>query len=131
MDTSLKLAAVAALTILPFTVGATSAEKSYPEPSTETYSQRELLKNWALCACLAAVTKDAATRADIGATASAYLQFGQQPIEAYHELQKLAKKWAAKEYSGSIPSEFNTMKCIDMYHSRELDKLVTKLEKKR
>ena len=131
MDIALKLAAAAALTILPFAASAADAEKPYSQPMTETYSQRELLKNWALCACLAFVTKDAATRDDIGATASGYLEYGRQPIGAYDELRTLAKKWTEKRYGGSIPSEFNTMKCIDMYHSRELDKLVAKLEKKR
>lgn len=94
---------------------------------TSTYSQKDLLKNWALSACLATVTKDAATKADASATASAYLEFGRQGVEAYDELRKLVAAYAARRYAGSIAGEFNTMKCIDMLHSTELDKLTTRL----
>lgn len=97
----------------------------------ERYSQRDLLKNWAFSVCLATVAKDADAKADANATASAYLEFGHQGIEAYDELRKLAQEYAARHYSGSISSEFNTMKCIDLFHSAELDRLAGRLAKKR
>ena len=96
-------------------------------PMTARYSQPELLRNWALSACLATVAKDAADRNDANATASAYLEFGEQPIEAYEALMALVNTYASRRYSGSVPSEFNTMKCIDLYHSEALGRLVAKL----
>jgi len=96
---------------------------------TQTYSQRDLLKNWAFSACLAAVSKDAATKADANAAAGAYLEFGRQGIEAYNELHKLVETYAARRYAGSTGAEYNTMKCIDLLHSAELDKLATKLSR--
>ncbi len=93
-------------------------------PQTARYSQRELLKNWALSACLATIAKSPADRDDANATASAYLEFGDQPIEAYQALGKLVERYAGRTYSGSIASEFNTMKCIDLYHSDALGSLV-------
>ena len=93
-------------------------------PQTANYSQRELLMNWALSACLATIAKSPADRDDANATASAYLEFGNQPIEAYEALGKLTKRYAERTYSGSIASEFNTMKCIDLYHSEALEGLV-------
>lgn len=106
-----------------------SAQARQLKPMTESYSQRTLLKNWTLSACLAMTANDAATEADANATASAYMEFGRQRIEAYDALRKLAEKYASLSYRGSIPSEFNTMKCIDLFHSRELDRLVTQLTK--
>lgn len=94
---------------------------------TETYSQATLLKNWALSVCLATVAKDAAEREDANATASAYLEFGHQPIEAYDKLRALAERYANKKYGGSIQADFNTMKCIDLFHSKELNDLAGKL----
>jgi len=76
-----------------------------------------------------AITKDQATKADASSTASAYLEFGHQQMQVYQALRKLVDEFAAKTYSGSIPSEFNTMKCIDLYHSKELDRPVTQLLK--
>ena len=102
----------------------------YSQSLTETYSQKTLLKNWALSVCLAEISKDASEREDANATASAYLEFGRQQIEAYNALRELAKKYAKRKYGGSIKSEFNTMKCIDLFHSKELDQLTEKLSRK-
>ena len=97
------------------------------QPMTSTYSQRDLLKNWAFSACLAAVSKDAATKADANSTAGAYMEYGRQGVEAYDELRKLVDAYAARRYAGSTGSEFNTMKCIDLMHSSALDRLSTRL----
>lgn len=106
-----------------------SAQARQLTPMTQSYSQKDLLKNWTFSVCLAMIAKDDATKADANATASGYMEFGRQGIEAYDELRKLAEKYASLSYSGSIPSEFNTMKCIDLFHSGELDRLVAKLTK--
>lgn len=99
-------------------------------PQTSTYSQKTLLKNWALSICLAQVTQDERTTKDAGSTASAYMEFGKQDLVVYDELRTLVTKYVARRYSGSVPSEFNTMKCIDLFHSKELDRLTTKAVRK-
>ena len=98
---------------------------------TERYSQKDLLENWALSVCLATVAEDAVTKADADATASAYMEYGRQDIEAYDQLRKLVERFTAQQYGGSIPSRFNTMKCIDLFHSKELDKLTGRLTRKK
>ncbi len=108
---------------------AQSEISGYSKSMIEEYSQKTLLKNWAFCVCLASVSKDRDTIDDANATASAYLEFGKQPIESYNALRKLSEQYAKLKYGGSIKSEFNTMKCIDLFHSKELDKLVNKLIK--
>lgn len=98
-------------------------------PMTASYSQKDLLKNWALSTCLATVATDPALRADANATASAYMEFGHQAPEAYAALRELAESYAARRYSGSVEGRFDTMKCIDLFHSRELNSLVARLAK--
>ena len=97
---------------------------------TAKYDQKTLLKNWALSVCLAQVAKDEKTAEDAGITASAYLEFGHQGIEAYEELRKLVSKFKNLKYDGSVKSEYNTMKCIDLFHSKDLDQLTSKLVRK-
>src|SRR5437016_81631 len=89
----------------------------YQESMTSKYSQKSLLKNWAFSACLAKISTDQNARSDANATASAYLEYGHQSIEAYEPLRNLAEKFAGRKYGGSINSEFNTMKCIDLFNS--------------
>lgn len=94
------------------------------------YSQKVLLKNWALSRCLSEVYTDEKTKEDANATAGAYLEFGRQNIEAYEALNELVVKYAKRKYTGSVPSDFNTMKCIDLYHSSELETLAARLSRK-
>ena len=93
------------------------------------YSQKTLLKNWALSRCLGQVYSDPKTKEDANATASAYLESGRQPVEAYDALSELVNRYANQRYTGSVKSEFNTMKCIDLFHSRELEELTSRLSK--
>lgn len=101
----------------------------YSQSMTEKYSQKTLLKNWALSVCLAKISEDPRAKEDANATASAYLEFGRQPLEAYDALRTLADEYAHRKYGGSIQSDFNTMKCIDLFHSKELDRLTSKLSR--
>ena len=103
------------------------AGQGLAQSEVRSYSQKTLLKNWALSSCLARVYEDQNTRDDASAAAAAYLEFGRQPIEAYESLERLVEKYASRKYFGSIQSDFNTMKCIDLFHSRELDSLVRRL----
>jgi hypothetical protein len=125
MGTALKTIAVLSMG-LAFVFSAVHADEVL---EIETYSQRDLLKNWALSVCFAKITEDAKTKEDASSTASGYLEFGRQGIEAYDELWELVEKFVSRKYSGSSPSEseFNTMKCIDLFHSAELDAAVTRL----
>ncbi len=101
------------------------------KPLNEQYSQKTLLKNWTLSVCLAIITKDAATRNDANESASGYLEFGKQDLDAYDKLRKLAQQFANLKYSSPTHAELNVMKCIDLFHSKELDKLAGKLSKQR
>ncbi|CAG2151514.1 hypothetical protein D3C81_1236620 [compost metagenome] len=105
-----------------------SAENTHP---LQRFSQRTLLKNWALSACLARIATSPADRADARATAGAYFEFGKQPIESYDAIRTLIGKFVARKYGskpeiGETPTELNTMKCIDLFYSKELDQLVRK-----
>lgn len=92
------------------------------ESQIGSYSQKTLLKNWALSRCLAQVYTDATSKNDANATASAYLERGRQSIDAYDELSTIIDKYAKRTYEGSIKSDFNTMKCIDLLNSKELER---------
>ena len=97
------------------------------EGEARKYSQKTLLKNWALSRCLGQVYLDGKAGKDANASTSAYLEFGRQPIQVYEALGVIVDKYANKKYAGSVQSEFNTMKCIDLFHSKELDDLSSKL----
>ena len=133
MDITIKNASFAAIGFAMLVVfgcaHAQQAKGEYSESMTEKYSQKTLLKNWALSVCLAKIDKDPSTKEDANVTASAYLEFGHQRIEAYNALRDLAEQFVNRKYGGSVKSKFNTMKCIDLFHSKELDSLTSKILK--
>lgn len=110
--------------LLLYAVFLQSACVSAEVSSTGTYPPETILRNYALSTCLADAFKDAELRKDASATAAGYLEFGTGPIEAYTEATLMGREFLKKSYEGKAPVEFNTMKCIDFYHSAELDKLV-------
>lgn len=61
------------------------------EALTTQYSQSELLKNWALSHCLALVYKDDVVKNDARATASAYLEYGNNLWRFIMKLMRLRK----------------------------------------
>lgn len=66
---------------------------------------------------------------DAYASAAAYLERGKQPMEAYEKLDELAIRYAKLTYGSVSGSKLNTMKCIDLFNSKELDELAGKLSR--
>lgn len=93
------------------------------------YAQKALLKNWAMSRCLAEAYSDQSSKDDANASAAAYLESGNQPIEAYEKLGELAVKYAKLNYGSVSGSKLNTMKCIDLFNSKELDALASRLSR--
>lgn len=95
---------------------------------TPQNTQATLLKKWALSRCLAKASADSAAGDDAAKTAAAYLEQGAAGIEIYEKLDALADSYLKREHTGSVKSNYNTMKCLDLYDSEELDRLVRDAE---
>ncbi len=82
-----------------------------------------IFKNWVLSRCIAKAYSADATKRDAEISASAYLEYGFSSIEMYEKGEMLVDEYLARNYSGSIDGKYNTMKCIDLFHSQALDAL--------
>ncbi|MDR1425189.1 MAG: type VI secretion system amidase immunity protein Tai4 [Azoarcus sp.] len=136
MDVALKNTVLFFVVAVLLSGGAFAEDRSaanYSQPQTDTYSPRDSLKNWVLSICFANIIKDDGdARHDAAMSAAGYFEFGNIRLEERDELILLVKKYIAKKYSGHFdlgiePAELNTMKCIDLFHSIELDNLVTRM----
>lgn len=103
------------------------AERDYGSPLTETYSQVELLKNWALASCLGEISADKHFQHETSLAQSGYLEYGKQDLESYDALHKEVKRALSIKASGSVEGDFTVMQCIDFFHSKPLDRLARKL----
>ena len=93
----------------------------------KSYSNSVLLKNYALSQCVARAYQSQEVHQDALSVADGYLQFGEvSDVDAYSRVVKLAEKWLKKKYDSQSDQPLNLMKCIDFYHSRELQALLNK-----
>jgi hypothetical protein len=94
------------------------------------YSPIQYLKNFALSACIADGYKSEEVLKDSKAAAGGYLELGSLPHEAYEEAALLGRKFLAEEYQSISGEKLTLMKCIDFFHSRELEQIAKKYNKK-
>lgn len=107
-----------AVTGLLASVACVSGSVAAPENAQAT-----VLKKWALARCLARAGGDSPAGDDAAKTAAAFLEAGTAGIDVYEKLEALAGSYLDRQYTGSVKSQYNTMKCLDLYESDELDKL--------
>jgi hypothetical protein len=88
-------------------------------------------KDRALAACISAAYPGSPAGEDAGITQSAFLEwtyYDDEPGNAATD--QLVKKYLQRDYSNPVEgyagAKFDLLKCIDMYHSRELDEQVRK-----
>ncbi|WP_193090316.1 T6SS amidase immunity protein Tai4 family protein [Advenella sp. FME57] len=97
-------------------------------------NQVKLFKYWALARCGATLSKQAGSAAleeDWSNTAAAYLEYSTVPLEANEAAQALIEKFLkSTTRSGSTGGSYESMKCIDLFNSRELDALAAQYIKK-
>ena len=124
MRRKLGLFVVSACLVAPLIVHAEDTGVRVP------YSAAEYLKNFALSVCISDGYKSEEVVKDSLAAAGGYLELGGLTMEAYEEAEALAKKFLAKEYQSKHGEKLTLMKCIDLFHNKELEQLVNKYDKK-
>jgi hypothetical protein len=93
------------------------------------YSSAQYLKNFALSQCIADGYRSEEVTKDSTAAAGGYLELGSLPMEAYEEVALLGKQFLAKNYKSKSGEKLTLMKCIDFFHSKELERVARKYTK--
>lgn len=96
---------------------------------SDVVHQEEIFKSWVLSRCLSYTFEDPNQKQDALNTASAYLEQSTLSVEQLLSSEPLIKDFLSRNYKGSIEGTFNTMKCIDLFNSPELDTLYRTLKK--
>ncbi len=88
-------------------------------------------KDRALAACIAEAYKGSPAGEDASITKSVFLDWTYYDDDKGNPAtERLAEKYLARDYSnpfeGYVGAEFKLLKCLDMYHSQELNEQVRK-----
>jgi hypothetical protein len=117
--------AMISIRMIMFSLGILIASDSCASQSVQREStEAGILKDWTLSRCIAKAAKDENFGNDASKTAAAFLERGAAEITTYEKLDTLVDAFLARRYSGSVKGEYNTLKCIALYHSHELDDAV-------
>lgn len=134
MTKGLRHVLLPALALLASTGHAKDEAITSPQAGTRTYAQN--YKDMVLAECIAtAYGKEPKVAMDAGSSASAlrdwtYYDWDKNP---YDVVSRLVDKYLARDYSNPlVESEikgvrFDFLKCLDLYHSKELDSLVKRV----
>ncbi|RRA10860.1 type VI secretion system amidase immunity protein Tai4 [Burkholderia cepacia] len=120
-------AALACIAFQPAMVVAKDAAQAAPEAGSRTYFQN--FKDMVLAECLATAYKQApGASKDIGSSTSALRDWTYYDMErAPDVIQALVAKYLARDYRNPVVEsevrdvKFDFLKCIDLYHGKELD----------
>ena len=93
---------------------------------SKKYTPKEYFKNYALSTCIADGFDSKEIVSDAAAAARGYLELGAYPLEAHTEATLLGREFLKKEYKSMSGEKLTLMKCIDFYHSQELEELSRK-----
>lgn len=87
---------------------------------------REKLKKLGFCTCLYEANPKSDFWTNEG-SANGYVQMSNIPIDAIEKVGQHAREFGKRKYSSYADKDLTVMKCLDFYHSKELDSLVTAL----
>ncbi len=104
-------------TVAAFTLYGCSSNK----PIAENKSGEYYFKNYAMSTCISDGYQSQEVVSDAAAAARGYLEFGNLPLEAHTEATLLGRDFLKKEYHSKSGASLILMKCLDFYHSEELD----------
>ena len=96
---------------------------NYASAKTD-YSPEQYIKNYALSTCISQGYNTREGKNDAAAAARGYLEFGDYSLAAHTAVRKLGEEYLAKHYGSQSGEPMVLAKCVDFYHSPELDKLI-------
>ncbi len=94
----------------------------------EIDNNKRNFKSYALSTCLADGYKSKEVTVDAAAAAGGYLEFGELPLEAYTEATLLGREFLKKTYKSKSGAKLTLMKCLDFFHSQELEAIFQKFK---
>ncbi len=125
--------AALALALLPLAGSVANDRHASPQAGARTYAQN--YKDMVLATCIAnAYTNDKNAAIDAGSSVSALRDWSYYDLEKSPDaIKSLVDAYLARNYHNPlVESEikgvrFDFLKCLDMYHSKELDALVKRV----
>lgn len=94
-------------------------------PAPDSFGQKAIFHNWLLSRCIGKINGEV-LKEDAFKSAAAWLEQSRLPIDAFEQGNKLIDEGLTVNLSGSVASQYNTLKCTLISQSHEADDLFSR-----
>ncbi len=112
-------------------IGSCTQDTASEEKRQEVHGleqERLKLKNAAFCACMSQGSVLMKKAMEDDGSVAAYVENSDYGMEAFDAVFKAASEYADTVYRSKYNRSLTVMKCLDFYHSRDLQELVEKYD---
>ncbi|WP_105638827.1 T6SS amidase immunity protein Tai4 family protein [Cronobacter dublinensis] len=111
---------IAALSVLTFSFHAALAQ---PLASISDVSQPQIFTQWVQSRCIASIADSAALKADANASAAAWLEASELPVEAFNAADAVIAQALKTRVGGTAKTDYRVLKCALIAQSADVQAL--------
>lgn len=95
-------------------------------PEVNSFSQQQIFSNWVQNRCIGKITDGESLKSDAKVSASAWLEASNVSAELFEEADKTIDNQLKEKIGGSLPGEYQVLKCTLIANSEVINKIYGK-----
>ncbi|EOL8945353.1 T6SS amidase immunity protein Tai4 family protein [Cronobacter dublinensis] len=111
---------IAALSVLTFSFHAALAQ---PLATVSEFTQPQIFTQWVQSRCIASIADSAALKADANASAAAWLEASELPVEAFNAADAVIAQALKTRVGGTAKTDYRVLKCALIAQSADVQAL--------
>ncbi|CCJ73120.1 FIG00553517: hypothetical protein [Cronobacter condimenti 1330] len=119
---------IAALSVFAFSSHSALAQSL---PAISAFSQPQIFTQWAHSRCISAIADSAALKEDANASAAAWFEASELPVEAFNAADKAITRALQTPLGGTAKSDYRVLKCALIAQSPDIDALYKRFSRKK
>ncbi|MDI6427189.1 T6SS amidase immunity protein Tai4 family protein [Cronobacter dublinensis] len=108
---------IAALSVLTFSFHAALAQPLAP---ISEFTQPQIFTQWVQSRCIASIADSAALKADANASAAAWLEASELPVEAFNAADAVIAQALKTRVGGTAKTDYRVLKCALIAQSADV-----------
>jgi len=95
-------------------------------PKVNSFSQQEIFSNWVQNRCISKIADSESLKNDAMVSAAAWLEASNVSAELFEEADKTIDNQLQEKIGGSLPGEYQVLKCTLIANSEAINKIYDK-----
>ena len=95
-------------------------------PEVNSFSQQQIFSNWVQNRCIGKIADGESLKSDAKVSASAWLEASNVSAELFEEADKAIDNQLKEKIGGSLPGEYQVLKCTLIANSEVINKIYGK-----